>query len=422
MKKRFKVRFNINSLFKWLYPGMKIKRWIMVSLFGVFMIGIGTAIYLSEIVAALKMVSLFTIIFGVVLTIVGMVKLIRSLVLAFAPRRDKDIIDILYKKMHLERGPKIVTVGGGTGLSMLLHGLKQYTSNISAVVTVADSGGSSGRLREQFDVLPPGDIRNCLVALADAEPLMQKLFQFRFSKGAGLEGHNFGNLFITAMTRLTGDFELAIKESSKVLAIRGQVIPSTLDNVSLVAEYEDGSIIEGEDQIPKKNLPIRRVFLKPDSPAATEEAVRAIDEAEIIVLGPGSLYTSIIPNLLVKDIAKAIIASKAAKVYVCNVMTQPGETDGYTASKHIETIVSHSAPGIIDYCVVNVAKASSDLLSRYKEENAYPVVADSDKIRKLGYKVIEERIIDLADFVRHDSVRLARTIANLVARNKNGRK
>ncbi|MFC1703165.1 uridine diphosphate-N-acetylglucosamine-binding protein YvcK [Candidatus Omnitrophota bacterium] len=422
MKKRSRFRFNINSLFKWLYPGMKIKRWIMVSLFGVFMTIAGSALFSSEIVQVLRTVGLATVFCGVFLTILGIVKLIKSFVMAFIPRKEKDIVDILYQKVHLARGPKIVTVGGGTGLAMILHGLKSYTNNISAVVTVADSGGSSGRLREQFDVLPPGDIRNCLVALADAEPLMQKLFQLRFDKGGELQGHNFGNLFITAMTEVTGDFELAVKESSKVLAIRGQVIPSTLEKVSLVAEYEDGSIVEGEDRIPKKNLPIKRVFLKPAAPAATEEALKAIKEADIVILGPGSLYTSIIPNLLVKGVTETIVNSSAVKVYVCNVMTQPGETDGYTASRHAETIIAHSHLTIMDYCVVNTARASDELLARYKEEDAFPVVADTDKIRKLGYKVIEERVINLADFVRHDSARLAKTIVDLATRNKNAKK
>ena len=284
---------------------------------------------------------------GIIILIMGIKRLMQAFIAAIMPAsRENELVDILYQRKQLSRGPKIVSVGGGTGLATLLTGLKEYTSNITAIVTVADDGGSSGRLRQQFDILPPGDIRNCLVALADASTMMRDLFQFRFEKGSDLAGHNFGNLFITVMTRLTGDFEKAIRETSKVLALRGQVIPSTLNNVVLVAEHKDGSVTEGEDKIPKANKPIDKVFLRPAGSEATPEALRAIREADLIVLGPGSLYTSIIPNLLIKEITGAIAASRAMKVYVCNVMTQPGETDGYTASNHIKALIEHSHPRV----------------------------------------------------------------------------
>ncbi|MBI4972667.1 MAG: YvcK family protein, partial [Candidatus Omnitrophica bacterium] len=308
------------------------------------------------------------------------------------------------------KGPHLVTVGGGTGLSTLLSGLKEYTSNITAVVTVADDGGSSGRLRQQFDILPPGDIRNCLVALADAPALMRDLFQFRFDKSSELSGHSFGNLFITAMTRVTGDFEQALKETSKVLALRGQVIPSTLSNVVLVAKHKNGSTTVGEEKIPKAKLTIEEVSLRPENSQASPESIRAINEAQIIVLGPGSLYTSIIPNLLTKEIFQSIAASGAIKVYVCNIMTQPGETDGYKASDHIKALVKHSHPRILEYCIVNTGEIPSALLKRYAEENAYPVVNDSKTIEQLGYRVIEDDIVVADGLIRHDPLKLAKII------------
>ncbi len=340
--------------------------------------------------------------------------MVKSFITIFLPNREKELVEIVYQKRQLEKGPKIVVIGGGTGLSVLLHGLKEYTSNITAIVTVADDGGSSGRLREQFDMLPPGDIRNCLVALADAEPLMRELFQFRFTGESEFKGHNFGNLFITAMSKVTGDFEKAIKESSKVLAIRGRVIPSTLEKVQLVAEHQDGKETFGETKISESHSPIKRVYLDPRDAMPCSESLEAIDEAEAIVLGPGSLYTSVIPNLLINGLKELICNSKAIKVYVCNVMTQSGETDNFTAFDHLNAIVSHTRPDIVDYCIVNTQKVPPELLAKYKEEDAYPVLPDSQKIREKGYKVIEVDVISTANYVRHDSKRLAKIIIDLI--------
>lgn len=402
---------------------MGIKRWIFLAVLGLSMVIAGSAVHVSEVFIGGKVFDLITVFFGIILIIIGFYKILSSLVKALIPKGNKDIVDILYQKRHLERGPRIVVVGGGTGLSVLLHGIKEYTSNIAAIVTVADSGGSSGRLREQFDILPPGDIRNCLVALADSEPLMQKLFQFRFEKGGELSGHNFGNLFITAMTKVTGDFEEAVKESSKVLAIRGTVIPSTLDNVALVAQYEDGSTIEGEDRIPTNNKRINKISLSPSGASATKEALKAINEAEVIILGPGSLYTSIIPNLLIKGITEAIANSKALKIYICNVMTQPGETDTYRASDHIDTIARHSTKNIVDYCVINVAKdVPKELLEKYQQQQSFPVIADSQRIKELGYNVVGGDLISTLDFVRHDSEKLAKIIIGLILSKKPSKK
>jgi len=269
-------------------------------------------------------------------------------------------------------------------------------------------------LRQEFDILPPGDIRNCLVALADAPSLMRDLFQFRFDESSELAGHNFGNLFITVMTRLTGDFEKAIKETSKVLALRGEVIPSTLDNVVLVAQHKNGSVTEGENNIPKANLAINRVSLKPARSPATPEALRAIDEAQLIILGPGSLYTSIIPNLLIDEITERISSSSAIKAYVCNVMTQPGETDNFAASDHIKAIIAHSNPRVLDYCIVNSSSIPKEILMRYEMQNSLPVTSDRKIIEQMGYRVIEEDVVVTDDVVRHDQQKLAKIILGLI--------
>ncbi len=403
------------GIFKWLYPGIGVKRWVGLGIFG-FLLVVISANHLRDkefwLILALDSIVAVS---GVIILILGIKRIIRSFVNAFVPSsRSAELVDILYHRSQLGRGPRIVVVGGGTGLAVLLTGLKEYTSNITAIVTVADDGGSSGRIRQQFDILPPGDIRNCLVALADASTLMRDLFQFRFDSGSELAGHNFGNLFITVMTRLTGDFEKAIKETSKVLALRGQVIPSTLNNVVLSAEHVDGSITVGENKIPKTNIPIKRVYLSPEQPQATPEAVKAIEEAQIIVLGPGSLYTSIIPNLLIKKITEAIVASEAIKVYVCNAMTQPGETDSFRASNHIKTLVAHSHPRIIDYCILNIGDIPSAILKRYVQDNSYPVINDTKNIENMGYRVIEEDIVMTDGLIRHDPLKLAKIILGVI--------
>ncbi|OGX42619.1 MAG: hypothetical protein A3H41_01090 [Omnitrophica WOR_2 bacterium RIFCSPLOWO2_02_FULL_45_28] len=402
---------------KWLYPGMRVKRWLILFAFAVLLTTFGMARFLIEVSFLNRAICILAIMVGVFLGILGLRNMLGSFIAVFLPQGEKELVDIIYRKRYLEKGPRIVAIGGGTGLSVLLQGLKEYTSNTSAIVTVADDGGSSGRLRQQFDILPPGDIRNCLVALADAPSLMQELFQFRFDSSSELSGHSFGNLFITVMTKLTGDFEKAVKESSRVLAIRGQVIPSTLNNVSLGARYKDGSTIEGEAAIPKSKRPIARVFLKPQEACATPDALKAITEAQVIILGPGSLYTSIIPNLLIKELERAIAASSALKIYICNVMTQAGETEGYSAFDHIQAIIEHSSPKIIDSCIVNSAKIPKELLEKYSFENSYPVNVDLQKLRQAGYRVIEDDIVNVKDYVRHDSAKLARIVMGLVQEN-----
>ena len=403
---------------KWLIPGMGVKRWVFLSVLSVALISMGCVIIIVEDTPDTKAGAGLIILLGIIGLISGVKNVLRSLIAVFLPQdaqRKSELVDIVYQKRYLERGSNVVVLGGGTGLSVLLHGLKNYTSNITAIVTVADDGGSSGRLREEFNVLPPGDIRNCLVALADAEPLMRKLFQFRFEEGKDLKGHSFGNLFITAMSKVTGDFEQAVKESSKILAIRGRVIPATLSKIRLVAEHQNGEKTFGESRISEKMNPMKRIFLEPKGCEATEEALEAIREADVIILGPGSLYTSVIPNLLVNGIYQEISRSKILKIYICNVMTQAGETGGYRASDHMKAIIHHTTPDIISTCIVNTGGIPHHLLEKYKkEENAERVDPDQETIKKMGYKVIGANIIDAKDYIRHDSHRLSRIIMNSI--------
>ncbi|MCA9400042.1 MAG: YvcK family protein, partial [Candidatus Omnitrophica bacterium] len=361
---------------------MKIKRWLFTSLLGVVIVGVG-AVLTAEPYVFVSTFGIVWILCGVILIVLGMGKLVVSLLTIFLPSGERDLVNILYQKRYLERGPKIVTIGGGHGISNLIFGLKEYTANITAIVTVADSGGSSGRLREEFNIVAPGDIRNCLVALADTPALMGELFQFRFSKDSELKGHNFGNLFLTAMVQLTnGDFERAVQETSKVLAIRGKVVPATVSNVHLVAEYMDGTKQEGEADIPNPHSRVKHLSLTPSDAKPTEDALKAIQEADIIILGPGSLYTSIIPNLIIDGMTDAIVKSPAFKIYVCNVMTQHGETDGYTASDHVQAIIDHSHPDILDACLINNGIAPEAALDRYQDQDSFPVVPDIEKIKE----------------------------------------
>lgn len=403
-------------ILKWLYPGMRVKRWIILSTLGIILVVLGTIDSVNEFKnQSIPLIGIFLVICGIILIFTGIKRMVKSFVGIFMPvHKEKELVDLVYKKRQLSRGPKIVVMGGGTGLSVLLHGLKDYTSNLTAIVTVSDDGGSSGRLRQQFNILPPGDIRNCLVALADAEPLMRDLFQFRFQEGTELAGHNFGNLFITVMTQVIGDFDKAIKESSKVLAIRGQVIPSTLKRVILMAEHVDGAKTYGETKISKSTSPIQRVHLMPENCLPTDDALDAIADAEAIILGPGSLYTSVLPNLLVKNIPDAIAASSAIKVYVCNVMTQSGETDSFTAYDHVKAIQEHAGKNIIDYCIVNKGLVPNRFVEKYKKENSMPVKPDIDKIRAAGIKVLADNVINTDDHVRHDAEKIAKNIINLI--------
>jgi len=326
---------------------------------------------------------------------------------------------------------RIVALGGGTGLSTLLRGLKlvsaaasraSSTLDLSAIVTVTDDGGSSGRLRKEFDILAPGDIRNCMAALAEDEKLLSHLFQYRFKSGRGLTGHSFGNLFLTALTDVTGDFHQAIKLSSEVLAIRGRIFPSTLVNVKLEATMLSGRSVVGETRISGSEDGIKRVRLRPRRCQPVPEALAAIFEADLITLGPGSLYTSVIPNLLVEGVSEAIAKSAAAKVYVCNLMWEPGETDGYSAADHLRAIRKH-APGLgIDYVVVNEKPVSSLARRRYAEENAWQVEVDRAGLEDLGAKVLSLDLLAEGETLRHDSDRLAELLSDLARKQRRKRR
>ncbi|WP_281742556.1 gluconeogenesis factor YvcK family protein [Tepidanaerobacter syntrophicus] len=312
----------------------------------------------------------------------------------------------------------IVCLGGGTGLPNLLRGLKPYSNYITAIVTMADDGGSSGVIRSELKMPPPGDIRNCLLALAYTEPLMERLFQYRFSSGT-LKGHSFGNLFIAAMTEMLGNFELAIKESSKILAVKGTVLPSTLEDVVLEAVYEDGDVVRGQSFITHSQKRISQVMLRPADAKPLDEALEAIEKADLIVLGPGSLYTSLIPNLLVKDITEAIVRSKAKKVYVVNVMTQPGETPDYKASDHVKAVIKHSHPNVMEYVIINTGEIPEEVLARYKAEGSTYVECDKEVIEAMGYKVVTESVVNTANVAHHHPEKLSQAIMKLVYENSN---
>ncbi|MDI3328398.1 MAG: YvcK family protein [Alicyclobacillaceae bacterium] len=315
--------------------------------------------------------------------------------------------------------PRVVVIGGGTGQSVLLRGLKRYDIDITAVVTVADDGGSSGRLRSAFGMPPPGDIRNCLVALADTEPLMERLWQHRFQgSDDGLAGHSFGNLFIAAMSDVTGDFETAVREASRVLAVRGRVLPAARRAVVLRGILDDGREVTGESRLPQAGGRIVRVAISPPDAEAPEEVVEAIEKADVIVVGPGSLFTSILPNLLVPRVSEAIRRSRAWKIYVCNVMTQPGETDGFSASDHVRAVYEHTGFPFFDYAVVHTAPVPEEALRRYREEGAHPVAADIPELERMGIRVITGDFLRLDRYARHDADKISRRIVRLARRAK----
>ena len=423
-------------LLKWLYPGMRFKRWLLLFAGGVMLASLGIAVvfnykYIDNIEEAIfKAVYLwsgsydytFTALVGMLMVLLGFGVMlvaarfvIRSVITVLLPANSSEkLVDLIYEKRKLGKGPAITVVGGGHGLSVLLRGIKQATSNVTAVVTVADDGGSSGRLREELGMIPPGDLRNCLVALADTEPLMEKLFQHRFEGDSQLSGHSFGNLFIAAMAQVTGDVETALKESSKVLAVKGRVLPASKEFVRLDAIMEDGSIVCGESKIPEAHKKSHRVKLFPEHVEAVQSSLDALRDAEAIVLGPGSLYTSIMPNLLVEGIGDALCRSKAVKIYICNVMTQPGETDGYTASMHVKAILDHAGRNAVDYVIVNSTPVPEDLKKKYAEAGAYPVIVDEDVLKALGVGVIKADLITNHDAIHHDPKKLAESVMQVV--------
>lgn len=314
--------------------------------------------------------------------------------------------------------PSLVVLGGGTGLSMLLRGLKQYSEDLTAIVTVSDDGGSSGWLRRELGMMPPGDIRRCLVALANTENLMEQVIQHRFQQGQGLQGHTLGNLLLTAMTEITGDFMTAVTEVSKILAVRGRVLPAALQTVTLGAEMSDGSLVHGETAIRAHQAKIEKVFIMPGEVQPPTEALDAIACADMIILGPGSLYTSVLPNLMVPRIREALIEATCPRVYVCNIMTEHGETDGLSAAGHVRVLYEHVGKPCLDYMVVNNRPISEEVAARYITEDAYPVVYDSQEIKDLGIKPIVTDLLGDGMLAWHDSDRLARVLLNLLPADK----
>jgi uncharacterized cofD-like protein len=407
------------NFMNWLRPGIKVKRWILFGMMGILLIGFGMVELVRNRLYNFdyKVFWIFLNILGIFVIYISVTQGMRS-VLALINKGylnvsldSRKLGSLIYEKRLLVKGPKVVVIGGGTGLSTMLRGLKYYTSNITAIVTVADDGGGSGALREDLGMLPPGDIRNCILALADTEPLMEELLQYRFKDGR-LKNQSFGNLFLAAMDGISENFEDAVQKMSSVLAVTGKVLPVTLDNVILKAKLKNGQIIQGESNIPEGALeqgsPIEKIFIEPEDAKALKDATDAIKEADAIILGPGSLYTSIIPNLLVKDIVGAIRWSKAIKIYISNIMTQPGETDGYAVSDHIKALFDHAGGGIVDYVVVNKGKIDNELEERYKGDGAVLVKIDDKKIRKLNVNLIEGDFVRVRKgLIRHDAEKLA---------------
>lgn len=423
------MRKNLRQLLQWLTPGLGVKRWLALVLAGVTLLGVGLAYFLLDFYrtapetwwlpalsyAALRFLPrpIRILIFGGIgfgMIAYGMWGVNRALLRPFL-RPGSDIVDQLSLYRRRERGPHIVVIGGGHGLSTLLRGLKAYTHNLTAVVTVADDGGSSGKLRKTMGILPPGDIRNCLAALSNDEDLLTQLFQYRFSSADGLEGHSFGNLFISALSNITGSFEEAVAESGRALSVHGRVLPSTLHNVKLVADmtlphsaYEVR--VEGESKIPTFSGRVRRVWLEPNDAPAFPPAIHAILAADLIVIGPGSLYTSILPNLLVADLLSAIEASKALKVFVCNIASQAGETDAYSCYDHLSALEAHTGNDLVELVIAN--------------DSRDPTLPQNTNWTEIGEEFAEDRRLYTADLLdrefpwRHDSAKLAQTLMNLL--------
>jgi uncharacterized cofD-like protein len=425
---RFRPKFG--SSLKWLIPGMGVKRWLLLLFVGITIVSLGVGYVLVDIYRTWAFPEIFyylTLQFipravrgllfgsvGIAAITIAILQLNRSLLAAFRSPGQSSLVDIIYNHRHRTRGPKVVAIGGGTGLSTLLRGLKEHTENITAIVTVADDGGSSGRLRRDLGLLPPGDFRNCIAALADDESLTARLFQYRFGEGMGLDGHSFGNLFIAAMAAVTGNFERAILESSQVLNIRGRIVPSTAEDVTLWAELREDSEelegsdqVQGESQIPKAGRPIERVYLKPGKVPAYPGAIKAILEADLITAGPGSLYTSVLPNLLVPGVAGAVRASPAVKVYICNIATQEGETDHFSLDDHLQALEEHVGPEMFAYVLAN-----DNLNVQFPRHLNVDAVAPQT-VHPESYQLVPADLLDLETPWQHDPKKLAEELMNL---------
>jgi len=420
--------------FRWLLPGLGVKRWVVLLLVGIIPLALAVAdlprvtvlsglgkvidrLHIPAVDPAVEALAFALV--GLLLVATAVYNLNRSLLSAYRRGNQAELVDVVYRHRHRQRGPKVVAIGGGHGLHTLLRGLKEHTDHITAIVTVADDGGSSGRLRRDFGMLPPGDFRNCLAALSDAEGLVSQLMQYRFGADSDLEGHSFGNLYLTAMTAITGSFEAALAESSRVLAVRGQVIPSTLSQVTLCAEVltpepdGDGNkphlrLVRGESKIGRLGDRVQRVYLEPEDVPAYPGAIRAILEADLIVIGPGSLYTSVLPNLLVPDLARALAVATAPKVYVCNVATQAGETEGYDVDAHVDALQSHIGRGVISLVLAN-----NNLQGNPPPGPGVNWVQLPEKAPG-RYRLVTADLVDMQYPWRHDSQKLAHALMALL--------
>lgn len=414
---------------EWLRPGIKVKRYIVPGLLGLIIISYGLSNIINDIYKNYLniLLAVFLILAGCVLVYFSVKNTIKSVVSVLPKGNFKIFLDneklsaLMYEKRILVKGPKIVTIGGGTGLSNLLRGLKAFSSNITAIVTVADDGGSSGVLREEMGMLPPGDIRNCIMALADTEPLMERLLQYRFTEGS-LKGQSFGNLFLAALNGISGNFEQAVQQMGKVLAVTGKVLPVSGNDLRISAELIDGTIIEGESNIGHKEredgCSIKRIFMQNTDVTPLPEVLQSILEADVIIFAPGSLYTSIIPNIIVPKVSSTIKKSHAIKLYSCNIMTQPNETEEYAISDHLKAIEDHSFKGVIDYCLANDTAIPDYLIEKYEIQNSFPVKNDRDKVEKMGVELILGDFVSFKDdLLRHDSQKITSAIIELVADN-----
>ena len=421
----------------WLCPGIQLKRWLLLFTAGVIVCAFSLALLFSSQVMGMAEELLFRIsylatgkygdgvtlgigiigmLLGICIIIYAVRRIVRSVVEAVSPENSGSLMEAIFIQRKLSSGPAITVIGGGTGLSTLLRGMKYITGNCTAIVAVGDDGGSSGRLRQELGIIPPGDLRKCLVAMADSEPLMERVMQYRFEGDSYLSGHSLGNLFLAAIAETEGGMEEGLDAASQILKIRGHVIPSTLHSIELAADMTDGTFVMGQAEIAQACKTVKRLRMVPEDVPATKSAVEAIKTADILVFGPGSLYTSVICNLLVPDIREAVLQSRAVKIYICNVMTQPGETDGFGAYEHVKTLMEYAGKPFLDYVIVNSEDISEEQKALYRVKGQEPISPDVEKIEELGIKVIPAKLVSKSDMVRHDPQKLAQALMSLTYR------
>lgn len=414
----------------WLKPGIKVKRWIAFGLLGILLIAFGFTELVNKraYYVYYKIFYLFLNLTGIFVIYVAVTEVMKSVIMLMSTGYVKLSLDsrkiesLIGEKRLLVKGPKIVVIGGGTGLSTMLRGLKYYTSNITAIVTVGDNGGGSGALREDLGILPPGDIRNCILALADTEPIMEDLLQYRFTNGR-LKNQSFGNLFLAAMDGISDNFEDAVQKMSSVLAVTGKVLPVTLDDMQLIAELENGNKVLGESEIPneaiKQKSRIKKLMIEPKDAEPVKEALIAIKEADAIIIGPGSLYTSVISNFLINNIGNTVCKSNALKIYVSNIMTQPGETDGFDVAMHLKTLKKYAGKDSVDFVIANNGIIPEDLIEKYKSEGSELVKLNKKELKGLNAKCIEADLVKIKDgHIKHNTDKLAEVLVDVIMEKK----